>query len=72
MSKGSGRPLKPHTFRLRRHRYLGKLCTVSSVALDGLKFVVPGWCPGPDDGSLAETNSNCHGQGVMQSYTWLD
>ena len=28
------------------------------VALDGLKFVVPGWCPGPDDGSLAETNSN--------------
>ena len=35
-----------------------KLCTVSSVALDGLKFVVPGWCPGPDDGSLAETNSN--------------
>ena len=48
--------------RLRRHPYIGRLCTVSSVALAGLKFVVPGWCPGPDDGSLAETNSKCCGQ----------
>ena len=44
-----------------------KLCTVSSVTLDGLKFVVPGWCPGPDDGSLAEQKlqlprSRCNGE----------
>ena len=42
---------------------------MSCVAFVGLKFVVPGWCPGPDDGSLAETNSNCHGQELMESYT---
>ena len=35
---------------------------MSCVAFVGLKFVVPGWCPGPDDGSLAETNSKWCGQ----------
>ena len=55
-------------FRFRGHRYL-EAFHVFSVALDGLKFVVPGWSPGPDDGSLAETNSNCHGQELMESYT---
>ena len=44
---------------------------MSSVAFAGLMFVAPGLSPGPDDGSPAETNSNCCGQHVMESYSWL-
>ena len=51
-----------HDFRLQRYPV---------TFTDANRMSSGGWCPGPDDGSLAETNSKCHGRDATKSYTWF-